>query len=129
MTKYLLAIDNITWKTIHRFLVDNQDSNPPMAKKRLTEIAFNKEECRKIYSLPLFCSHKRNKTFIVSVLNYSQHTLHNAVLYKMKRLRIHSVLITQMWGIQSSIYLYPVLLQFPSGPTSPVSTSVFQRKL
>lgn len=64
----LLAIDNLTWKTIHRFLVDNQDSNPPMAKKRLTEIAyFNKEECRKIYSLPLFCSHKRNNFHCFSI--------------------------------------------------------------
>ena len=49
-TTNLLAIDKMTSKTIHKVLVENQDSNPPMAEKKLMEMGFGKEECQKIYS-------------------------------------------------------------------------------
>ena len=65
-TTNLLAIDKITCKTIHRVLVEKQDSNPPTAEKKLMEIGFSKDECQKIYSLP-FVATKEIKLSTVSV--------------------------------------------------------------
>ena len=41
----------MTCKTTHKVLVENQDSNPPTAKKKLMEMGFSTEECQKIYSI------------------------------------------------------------------------------
>ena len=59
-TTNLLAIDKITCKTVHRSLVENRDSNPPTAEKKLMEMGFSKEECKKIYSIP-FVATKETK--------------------------------------------------------------------
>ena len=64
-TTNLLAIDRMTCKTIHRLLVENRDSNPPTAEKKLMEMGFSKEECQKIYSIPFVAT--KEITFNVSV--------------------------------------------------------------
>ena len=83
-TSNLLAIDKMTYKTIHRSLVENRDSNPPTAEKKLMEMRFSKEECKKIYSIPFVAS----KEIKLSIFHYE--IIHNilytkAVLHKMKK--------------------------------------------
>ena len=51
-TTNLIATGKRTFKTKHRLLVENRDSNPPTAEKKLMETGFSKEECKKIYSIP-----------------------------------------------------------------------------
>ena len=41
-TTYLLATDKMTCKTMHKVLVENRDSNPLMAEKKLMEMGFRK---------------------------------------------------------------------------------------
>ena len=83
-TTNLLAIDRMTCKTIHKLLVENRDSNPPTAEKKLMEMGFSKEECQKIYSLPFVAT----KEIKLSMFQYK--IIHNilytkAVLHKMKK--------------------------------------------
>ena len=46
-TTNLNAIDQMTCKTIHRLLVENQDSNPPTAEKKLMEMDLVRKNVRK----------------------------------------------------------------------------------
>ena len=82
----LLAIDKMTCKTIHRSLVENRDSNPPKAEKKLMEMGFSNEECKKIYSIPFVAT----KEIKLSMFQYK--IIHNmlytkAILQKMKKVK------------------------------------------
>ena len=83
-TTNLIAIDKMTCKTIHRLLVENRDSNPPTAEKKLMETGFSKEECKKIYSIPFVATKE------IKLLMFQYKIIHNilytnAVLHKMKK--------------------------------------------
>ena len=66
----------MTCKTIHRLLVENRESNPPTAEKKLMEMGFSKEECKKIYSIPFVAT----KEIKLSMFQYK--IIHNITLYK-----------------------------------------------
>ena len=83
-TTNLIAIDKMTCKTIHRLLVENRDSNPPTAEKKLMEMGFSKEECKKIYSIPFVATKEiKPSMFQYKIIHNILYT--NAVLHKMKR--------------------------------------------
>lgn len=45
----LIVIDKMICKIIYRLLVENWDFNLLMVEKKLMEMGFSKEECKKIY--------------------------------------------------------------------------------
>ena len=80
----LIAIDKMTCKTIHRLLVENRDSNPPTAEKKLMEMGFSKEECKKIYSIRFIATKEiKLSMFQYKIIHNILYT--NAVLQKMKK--------------------------------------------
>ena len=69
LLKKIVAIDKMTCKRIHRLLlVENRNSNPPTAEKKLMEMKFSTEECKKIYSIP-FVATKEIKLYTKAALH------------------------------------------------------------
>ena len=83
-TTILIVIDKMTCKTIHRLLVENRDSNPPTAEKKVMEIGFSKEECKKTFSIPFVATKEiKLSMFQYKIIHSILYT--KAVLHKMKK--------------------------------------------
>ena len=83
-TVNLLAIVKLTYKTIYRSLIDQQNLSPPTAEKKLIECGFDIHDRQKIYSLPFLVT----KEIKLTILQYK--IIHNflyiiCILYKMKK--------------------------------------------
>ena len=83
-TTNLIAIDKMTCRAIPRLLVEDRDSNPPTAEKKLMEMGFSKKECKTFYSIPFVATKE------IKLLMFQYKIIHNilftkAVLHKMRK--------------------------------------------
>ena len=103
-TTNLLAFDKMICKTIHRLLVENQDSNPPTAEKRRMEMGFSMEECQKFYSIPFVATEEiKLSMFQYKIIHSILYT--KTVLHKMKKNRASFLSLLHKCGANSHPFI------------------------